>query len=135
MAEPAHPRHVPEPLVLQRDRHLKWKAFDRLELALMLLCGLLLSGFATTVFLDVVTRTLGHPWLWLQEVTSAQFIYCVFVGTAVAVRRNDHLLLTAITGAMKGRLRWQQARIASARSPFDVHTATISGFSSSSILR
>lgn len=97
--------HTTETLVLQRDRHLKWKAFDRLELALMVLCGVLLAGFVATVFLDVVTRTVGHPWLWLQEVTSVQFIYCVFVGTAAAVRRNDHLLLTAITGAMKGRTR------------------------------
>ncbi|MDQ6629671.1 MAG: TRAP transporter small permease [Pseudomonadota bacterium] len=91
--------------VLQQDRHLKWNALDGLEHALMVLCGVLLAGFVCTVFLDVVTRTLGHPWLWLQEVTSAQFIYCVFVGTAVAVRRNDHLLLTAITGAMHGRTR------------------------------
>jgi TRAP-type C4-dicarboxylate transport system permease small subunit len=43
--------------------------------------------------------------LWLQEVTSALFIYCLFAGTAVAVRRSDHLLLTAITEAMTGRLR------------------------------
>lgn len=97
--------HIPVPLVLDADRHLKWKAFDGLELVLMVLCGVLLGGFVATVFLDVVTRTIGHPWLWLQEVTSVQFIYCTFVGTAVAVRRNDHLLLTAITGAMRGRLR------------------------------
>jgi TRAP-type C4-dicarboxylate transport system permease small subunit len=97
--------HTPEPLVLQQDRHLKWKALDGLERALMILCGVLLGGFVCTVFLDIVTRTIGHPWLWLQEVTSVQFIYCVFVGTAVAVRRNDHLLLTAITGSMRGRLR------------------------------
>lgn len=95
----------PEPLVLQTDRHLKWRAFDGLERTLMILCGVLLGGFVATVFFDVVTRTIGHPWLWLQEVTSVQFIYCVFVGTAVAVRRNDHLLLTAITGSMRGRLR------------------------------
>jgi TRAP-type C4-dicarboxylate transport system permease small subunit len=97
--------HTPEPLVLQTDRHLKWKALDGLERCLMILCGVLLGGFVATVFFDVVTRTIGHPWLWLQEVTSVQFIYCVFVGTAVAVRRNDHLLLTAITGSMHGRLR------------------------------
>ncbi len=94
-----------EPLVLQTDRHLKWPAFDGLERALMILCGVLLAGFVGTVFLDVATRTIGRPWLWLQEVTSVQFIYCVFVGTAVAVRRNDHLLLTAVTGAMHGRTR------------------------------
>jgi len=58
------------------------------------------------VAIDIVTRTLGRPILWIQQVTSLQFIYCVFLGTAVAVRMNDHLLLTEITAAMKGRPRF-----------------------------
>jgi TRAP-type C4-dicarboxylate transport system permease small subunit len=92
-------------LVLQRDRHLKWRALDRIEQILMVLCGVTLAGFSTTVFLDVVTRTLGHPWLWLQEVTMTFFVYGVFIGAAAATRRNDHLCLSAITEAMSGRMR------------------------------
>ena len=38
-------------LVLNRQRHLKWRAFDVLELVLMMLCGVLLFGFSTTVTL------------------------------------------------------------------------------------
>ena len=94
-----------EKLVLQRQRHLKWRALDRVELALMLLCGLLLFGFSSTVLFDIVTRTIGHPWLWLQEVTQTFFIYAIFVGAAVATRRNDHLHLTAIAEALHGRAR------------------------------
>jgi TRAP-type C4-dicarboxylate transport system permease small subunit len=96
---------VQQGIVLQTDRHLKWRAFDAIERFLMLLCGLCLAGFSLAVFFDVVTRTIGHPWLWLQEVTSTFFTYGVFVGTAVAVRRNDHLYLSAITEAMSGRSR------------------------------
>jgi len=92
-------------LVLERQRHLKWRAFDVLELVLMILCGLLLFGFATTVIFDIVTRTIGHPWLWLQEVTQTFFIYAIFVGAAVATRRNDHLYLTAVADALHGRPR------------------------------
>jgi TRAP-type C4-dicarboxylate transport system permease small subunit len=92
-------------LVLKRQRHLKWRAFDVLELALMMLCGLLLFGFVTTVIFDIITRTIGYPWLWLQEVTSTFFIYAVFTGTAVATRRNDHLYLTALSEAMHGTPR------------------------------
>lgn len=92
-------------LVLKRQRHLKWRAFDVLELALMMLCGALLFGFCTTVTFDIVTRTIGHPWLWLQEVTSTLFIYAIFVGTGVATRRNDHLYLTALSEAMHGTPR------------------------------
>jgi TRAP-type C4-dicarboxylate transport system permease small subunit len=96
---------IADKLVLQRQRHLKWRSFDRLELILMILCGVLCFGFSLSVTADIVTRTMGRPWLWLQEVTSTLFIYAIFVGTAVATRRNDHLYLTAISDAMHGTPR------------------------------
>jgi TRAP-type C4-dicarboxylate transport system permease small subunit len=96
---------IADKLVLKRQRHLKWRAFDKLELALMMLCGLLLFGFSSTVIFDIVTRTIGHPWLWLQEVTQTFFIYAIFVGAAVATRRNDHLYLTAVSEALHGTPR------------------------------
>src|SRR6201994_2563670 len=89
-------------LVLQRQRHLKWRALDRLETGLMILCGILCFGFSVSVTADIVTRTIGHPWLWLQEATSTLFIYAIFLGAAVATRRNDHLYLTAISESMHG---------------------------------
>jgi TRAP-type C4-dicarboxylate transport system permease small subunit len=96
---------IADKLVLQRRHHLKWRAFDRLELGLMMLCGALCFGFSLSVAADIVTRTIGHPWLWLQEVTSTLFIYAIFIGAAVATRRNDHLYLTAISEAMHGTPR------------------------------
>ena len=96
---------ISDRLVLQRQRHLKWPAFDKLELLLMILCGVCLFGFSTTVAFDIFTREIGHPWLWLQEVTSTFFIYGIFVGAAVATRRNDHLYLTAFAEALHGRSR------------------------------
>ena len=96
---------IADKLVLQRQRHLKWRSFDRLELILMIACGLLCFGFSVSVTADIVTRTIGYPWLWLQEVTSTLFIYAIFIGAAVATRRNDHLYLTAISEAMHGTPR------------------------------
>jgi TRAP-type C4-dicarboxylate transport system permease small subunit len=96
---------IADKLVLQRQHHLKWRSFDRLELILMMLCGILCFGFSLSVTCDIVTRTIGHPWLWLQEVTSTLFIYAIFVGAAVATRRNDHLYLTAISEALHGTPR------------------------------
>ncbi|MEP7056293.1 MAG: TRAP transporter small permease subunit, partial [Caldimonas sp.] len=92
-------------LVLQRHRRLKWKAFDRLEAGLMILCGVCITMFTLAVFLDVATRTLGAPWLWLQQVTTAFFAWGVFVGMAAATRRNDHFYLTEITKRMTGAPR------------------------------
>jgi len=96
---------IAERLVLKRQRRLKWRALDPLETVLMILCGLLLSGFCTTVIFDIITREIGRPWLWLQEVTSTFFIYAIFTGTAVATRRNDHLYLTAIADTLRGTPR------------------------------
>src|SRR4030081_490475 len=96
---------IADKLVLQRQHHLKWRSFDRLELILMMLCGLLCFGFSLSVMFDIVTRTLGHPWLWLQEATSTLFVYAIFIGAAVATRRNDHLYLTAISESMHGTAR------------------------------
>jgi TRAP-type C4-dicarboxylate transport system permease small subunit len=96
---------IADKLVLQRQHHLKWRWLDRLELVLMMLCGVLCFGFSLSVMSDIVTRTIGHPWLWLQEVTSTLFIYAIFIGAAVATRRNDHLYLTAISEALHGTPR------------------------------
>jgi TRAP-type C4-dicarboxylate transport system permease small subunit len=96
---------IADKLVLQRQHHLKWRWLDWLELGLMILCGVLCFGFSLSVMFDIITRTIGHPWLWLQEVTSTQFIYAIFIGAAVATRRNDHLYLTAISEALHGTPR------------------------------
>ena len=96
---------IADHLVLSRQRHLKWKALDPLEMILMIICGVTLFGFSISVCCDIMTRQLGSPWLWLQEVTSTLFIYAIFIGAAVATRRNDHLYLTAISEAMHGTPR------------------------------
>src|SRR5579862_8232891 len=96
---------IADKLVLQRQHHLKWRPLDRLELVLMIVCGILCFGFSMSVMFDIVTRTIGHPWLWLQEVTSTLFIYAIFLGAAVATRRNDHLYLAAVSDSLHGTPR------------------------------
>ena len=92
-------------LVLEKQRQLKWRALDWLETVLMALCGFTLFAFSLSVVCDIVTREIGRPWLWLQEVTSTFFIYGIFIGAAVATRRNDHLFLAAIGDSLTGRPR------------------------------
>lgn len=71
----------------------------------MVLCGISIVGFTLSVLLDVVTRTLAQPWLWLQQVTTGFFAYGVFIGMAAATRRQDHLYLSEITRRMSGASR------------------------------
>ncbi len=71
----------------------------------MVLCGLSIGGFTFSVFLDVVTREIGQPFLWLQLVTTGFFAWGVFIGMATATRRIDHLNLVEITKRMSGPSR------------------------------
>lgn len=92
-------------LVLQERRHLKWRSLDMLERLLMILCGFAITGFCVLVMCDIVTRTIGRPWLWIQEATMTLFIYGIFSGVAAATRRNDHLYLAVLAESMTGRRR------------------------------
>lgn len=92
-------------LVTDDQRHLKWRALDPIEQALMVLCGICISGFSIVVLLDVITRAIGTPWLLAQEVTMTFFIYGIFSGVAAATRRNDHLYLAALAESMTGYKR------------------------------
>jgi TRAP-type C4-dicarboxylate transport system permease small subunit len=92
-------------LVLQEQRHLKWRALDPLENLLMILCGIAITGFSVVVLTDVTLRLIGHPWFLAQEATMAFFLYGIFFGVAAATRRNDHLYLAVLAESMTGRSR------------------------------
>ena len=92
-------------LVLQEQRHLKWRALDPIENLLMILCGIAISGFSLVVLADIITRALGHPLLWAQETMMSFFIYGIFAGVAAATRRNDHLYLAVLAESLSGTKR------------------------------
>src|SRR5262249_37952840 len=96
---------ISDKLVLTRQRHLKWRLFDKLELVLMMICGVALCAFSLSATLDITTGPPAPPGLWLQEAPSTLFIYGIFVGAAVAPRPNDHLYLPAVADALHGRSR------------------------------
>jgi TRAP-type C4-dicarboxylate transport system permease small subunit len=93
------------PLLSRKRRQLKWRWLDPLEYALLVLCGAMLAGFTLAELGDVFFRLLLRPWLSAQEWSIAFFVWGVFIGSAVAVRRNDHVRLSAIAEAFQGRRR------------------------------
>ena len=84
---------------------MKWAALDWLEALLYLLGGACIIGFSLCVFADVLSRELGRPWLWLQQFTTGFFAWGVFLGMALAARRNDHMYLAEIVKSMEGSKR------------------------------
>ena len=92
-------------LVLQEQRHLKWRALDPIENLLMIVCSIAISGFSLVVLADIITRALGHPLFWAQETMMSFFIYGIFAGVAAATRRNDHLYLAVLAESLSGTKR------------------------------
>jgi len=92
-------------LVSSRERYLKWRVLDPLEAVLYVACGACIIGFSVSVLFDVTTRQIGHPWLWLQQLTTGCFVYGIFIGMALAARRNEHMYLTEIVQALHGGKR------------------------------
>lgn len=92
--------------VLSRKRpQLKWRCLDSLEFALVVVCGLLLVGFLLSELGDVAFRILRRPWLDAQEFSLGFFVWGVFLGGAVGVRRNDHFRLSATAELFAGHGR------------------------------
>lgn len=91
--------------VSPRERHLKWRALDPVEALLYVAVGAAIIGFSLAVLFDVITREFGTPWLWLQQVTTGCFVYGIFIGMALAARRNEHMYLAEVVQNLEGNAR------------------------------
>jgi len=97
---------APKPRVtVKAFRHLKWPALDPLERGLMVLCAFLLLGFTLVELTDVTLRTMHRPWLNAAEFASGCFTWGIFLGMSVAVRRDQHFRLTAVSHSLHGAKR------------------------------
>jgi TRAP-type C4-dicarboxylate transport system permease small subunit len=86
-------------------RHLKWPALDGLERLLMAVCALALLAFTVSELADVCFRTIRRPWLDAGEFEIGFFVWGVFLGMGVAVRRDQHFRLTAVGRSLRGTKR------------------------------
>ncbi|WP_249977959.1 TRAP transporter small permease [Vreelandella olivaria] len=72
------------------------KINDVLEWLLTFVAGLLFAAFILTVLYQVVARNyLKISVSWTDEVAMACFIWSVFIGAAVALRRRKHYVVDA----------------------------------------
>ena len=63
---------------------------DATEKLLTILGGITVAGFVCTVFTDVMFRLLFDPIVWMEEVSRLMYMWCIFLGSAVAFRRGFH---------------------------------------------
>ncbi|HTO49693.1 MAG TPA: TRAP transporter small permease [Burkholderiales bacterium] len=70
------------------------------------LCVVLLAAISVDLLLGVFSRyVMGRTFVWYDEVARACFIWLVFLGAAVAVKRGAHFGLHVLVDAMPPHLR------------------------------
>jgi TRAP-type C4-dicarboxylate transport system permease small subunit len=70
------------------------------------LVGALMAVMILDIFVQVVFRYgLESSLSWSEELARYLFVWVIFIGASVAVRRGQHIALTAITGALPEPLR------------------------------
>lgn len=68
------------------------------------LLGLLLAFITVGVFITVVMRYgFSASFLWGEELSIFAFIWCVFLGSGIGVRRKIHLSFDFLPGILRGR--------------------------------
>jgi TRAP-type C4-dicarboxylate transport system permease small subunit len=70
------------------------------------LVGVLMAAMILDIFVQVVFRYgLESSLSWSEELARYLFVWVIFVGASVAVRRNQHIAMTAIAAALPEPLR------------------------------
>lgn len=62
-----------------------------------------LSIFFIAIIIQIVTRHLGIPVIWTEEVANYSFIWSVFMGAAVMVNKKEHFSFDFLSQKLKGK--------------------------------
>lgn len=93
-------------LNLPRPLALLDKVCAAVNLAAEILVGVLVAAMTLDAFLQVVFRYGVEASLsWSEELARYLFVWVIFVGASVAVRRNQHIAMTALISALPVRPR------------------------------
>ncbi|TFJ92210.1 TRAP transporter small permease [Lentibacillus salicampi] len=89
------------------DAYLKF--IDRINSVVKYVVSVLFIALVVLVFMQVVTRfVINFPLAWSEEISRYIMIYIVFLGSALAVRKNEHIaidfLLEVVNAKNKKRL-------------------------------
>jgi TRAP-type C4-dicarboxylate transport system permease small subunit len=81
------------------------RAMDVAEVVMLRLVALLLAFITIGVFIQVVLRYgASRSFLWGEELSVFAFIWCIFIGAAINVRRRTNFAFEFFSEALPGRL-------------------------------
>ena len=73
-----------------------------MESLLLIIGGCAVVLFLTAVLIDVTARQLFRPIVWMQEFALLAYVWAIFTGAAIGIRRGTHFKIDIIVGHLKG---------------------------------
>ncbi|WP_367716611.1 TRAP transporter small permease [Nitratireductor sp. GISD-1A_MAKvit] len=67
--------------------------------------GLLLCAVFGLLLLNVVTRSLGSPLIWVDELAIYVMIWAALIGASIGIRNRNHISMTLLTDMMPAKCR------------------------------
>jgi len=74
--------------------------FDRVLKAGASIAGFFLIFMMLSICADLLCRRMGHPLMWVMEVTEYSLLYITFLGTAWVLEREGHVKMDIIIDAL-----------------------------------
>jgi len=79
--------------------------FDRVLNAGASVAGFLLIFVMLSICVELVCRRMGHPLMWVMEVTEYSLLYITFLGTAWVLEREGHVKMDIVVNALKTKIQ------------------------------
>jgi TRAP-type C4-dicarboxylate transport system permease small subunit len=70
-----------------------------------MLIGLLMVAIFAFLMLNVVSRAVGSPVIWVDEAAVFLMIWVAFFGASLALAKREHLAVTLLSDMLNGRIR------------------------------
>ncbi|GLB61069.1 TRAP transporter small permease [Cytobacillus sp. NCCP-133] len=76
------------------------KILEKIQMAIGVIS---LSIFFAAIIIQIVTRHLGIPVIWTEEVANYSFIWSVFMGASVMVNKKEHFSFDFLEQKLQGK--------------------------------
>lgn len=74
----------------------KTSPVDKLFRVIEIIIAIFLAVMIALTFMNVVLRQFGKGFAWSEEVTRICFIYLIYLGSIIAARENQHLMIDTL---------------------------------------
>jgi TRAP-type C4-dicarboxylate transport system permease small subunit len=75
---------------------------ESLQIGLGVICVIIFLSF---VVIDVFSRTISMPIIWAQEISMFAYVWVVFLGSSICIRRGKHFNIDFVINALPPTLK------------------------------